>query len=100
MKSIFVAVFSMTSSDTRVAKTRRSTGSELTEPEDAEAVFSTTPASTSACVVTSVPVQVIEALGSKPPAGNAGHVTVAIRESETEIGSVKVTLPVLVTSNS
>ena len=95
-----MAVFSTMSSATRVAKTRRTTGSDVVEPEAAVAVFSTTPASTSSCVVASVPVQVIEAVGTRPAAGSAGQVTFAMRESDTEIGSVKVTLPVFVTVNS
>ena len=62
----------------RVAKMRRVTGSEVSDPLAAEAVFSRTPASISSCSIVSVPVQTMEFPGANPPAGRAGHVTFGI----------------------
>ena len=72
-------------------------GSEFVNPSVAVAVFVTEPASISAWVTISVPEQVRELPGRRPPAGSGLQVTEAIRLSATSIGKVTVTLPVLVT---
>ena len=66
----------------------------------ADAVLVTEPASRSAWVTVSRPVQVRVAPGARPAAGTAGQETDAMRLSETLTASVRVTLPAFVTSNS
>jgi len=70
---------------------------DVTAPDEAEAVFVSLPASTSACVVVYEPVQVIEAPGASPPDGSAGHDTEAILLSDTATADVSVVLPAFVT---
>jgi len=70
---------------------------DVVVPVLAEAVLVTLPASTSACVVVYEPVQVIEAPGTRPPDGSAGHDTEAILLSDTVTADVKVVLPEFVT---
>ncbi|SNT64886.1 hypothetical protein SAMN05216276_11422 [Streptosporangium subroseum] len=96
------AVFSNVRSATGVAVTVAVDGSEVTAgpvggvPE-AVAVFAIDPASTSACVVTYVPVHVVEACGANVA---TGHVTTpGVPEPENAVSTaptpVNVALPVL-----
>src|SRR4051794_30680765 len=65
---------------------------EVVAPEDAVAVLSTKPASTSACVTEYDEVQVSDACGASPPGGSAGQVTLGATSSVTVMGSFSVTL--------
>src|SRR6478672_5512720 len=69
---------------------------DIVGPDDAKALFSTKPASTSAWVTVYVDVQVSVAPGASPPGGSTGQDTV-VRSSVTAT-AWSVTLPVLVTT--
>ena len=71
---------------------------DVVVPDVPLATLVTSPASRSACVVVSEPVQVRLAPGTRPPTGRAGQSTDAMRSSVTPSGSVSVVLPVLVSS--
>ncbi|SNT64887.1 hypothetical protein SAMN05216276_11423 [Streptosporangium subroseum] len=98
------AVFSTDRLGAEVAVTVAVDGSEVTAgpvggvPE-ATAVFTTEPASTSACVVTYVPVHVVEVCGANVVTGHVTADGVPVPENavSTTTTPVNVALPVLTT---
>ena len=89
-------VFTTVSAGSCVAVTVTVSGADgVPVPTCAVAMLVTVPASRSAWVTVSVPVQVRLAFGTRPPAGSAGQTTLSIRSSDTVTGSVRVTFPVL-----
>src|SRR6476661_2461155 len=98
------AVLSTDRSATCAIGTVTESGGDTTAPAAAVAVFTTDPASTSACVTTCEAVQTSTSPGSRNPSrfptvDTNGHDSLLVRSSVTTTGPASAVLPLFVTVN-